>query len=67
MEVKVEDKINLRHDYSDNLVYNAQHDYLCPNCNYEFTQENYLNKVNFCPKCGQHLMWELARWKTVSK
>ena len=41
--------------------------HLCPNCNYEFTQENYLNKVNFCPKCGQHLMWELARWKTVSK
>ena len=64
VEVKVDDKIDLRHDYSANLVYNAQHDYLCPNCNYHlnFTfgciSKGCINDYNYCPKCGAKLNWD---------
>lgn len=35
--------------------------YNCPTCGVAFTEELRRNIVDYCPKCGQHLIWELVR------
>lgn len=35
--------------------------YICPNCGTIFSMEVEMNQSEYCPKCGQHLIWELAR------
>ena len=34
---------------------------ICPNCGVIFSKEVELFQYEYCPKCGQHLIWELAR------
>lgn len=34
---------------------------ICPNCGIVFSNEVEKNQPEYCPKCGQHLIWELAR------
>lgn len=64
VKVKVEDKLNVNYDISDNLVYNAPHSYLCSNCNYELSfnfgciRQSCIDEHNYCPKCGAKLDWD---------
>lgn len=34
---------------------------ICPSCGIILSKEVELNQSEYCPKCGQHLIWELAR------
>lgn len=34
---------------------------ICPSCGIIFSKEVEQNQFEYCPKCGQHLIWELAR------
>ena len=34
---------------------------ICPNCGIIFSNEVEKIQPEYCPKCGQHLIWELAR------
>ena len=34
---------------------------ICPNCGVVFSNEVEKIQPEYCPKCGQHLIWELAR------
>ena len=35
--------------------------HICPNCGIIFPNEVEKIQPEYCPKCGQHLIWELAR------
>ena len=34
---------------------------ICPSCGVVFSNEVEQIQPEYCPKCGQHLIWELAR------
>lgn len=34
---------------------------ICPSCGIVFSNEVEKIQPEYCPKCGQHLIWELAR------
>ena len=34
---------------------------ICPNCGIVFSKEIEQIQPEYCPKCGQHLIWELKR------
>lgn len=34
---------------------------ICPSCGVIFSKEIEQNLSEYCPKCGQHLIWELVR------
>ena len=34
---------------------------ICPNCGVIFSKEVEKIQPEYCPKCGQHLIWELKR------